>query len=124
MPHTIKGGGIIAASASGMTPAVLDLLAHTRRQTRDVQILGIAAVNANRFRNLCDVFVGIQPEPADARNPLRALADNEEYVISELLDAMVVGAGRLAGFGEPRWKLGHENIGATGFYDHLRESDG
>ncbi|MEO8033766.1 MAG: hypothetical protein ABI837_04990 [Acidobacteriota bacterium] len=120
MPHTIKGGGIIAASASGKTRSVLDLLKSARDDTRDVQIVGIAADGATEFRGHCDIFIGIAAEPLDARNPLRALADSEEYVISLLLDAVVVAAGRKGGFVDTLWRLGHENLGATGPYDRKR----
>jgi D-arabinose 5-phosphate isomerase GutQ len=117
MPHTIKGGGIIAASASGKTPSVLSDLRSTRNETKDVAIVGIAATDAEEFRKYCDIFIGIQPEPKGALNPLKALADSEEYVISELLDAMVVAAGKLGGFVDTTWRIGHENIGPTGPYD-------
>lgn len=117
MPHTAKGGGIIAASASGETKSVLSVLRETREVTRDVKIIGLAAVNAVEFKNYCDIFIGIQPESLKIVNPLRALADSEEYVISELLDAMVVAAGKLGGFDDAFWRLGHEDIGATGPYN-------
>ncbi|HEX9459668.1 MAG TPA: hypothetical protein VGA84_11015 [Thermoanaerobaculia bacterium] len=117
MPHTIKGGGIIAASASGTTKSVLDVLRSAREETRDVQIVGIAKTGAADFRSLCDIFIGIAAEPLGARNPLRALADSEEYVISLLLDAIVVAAGRKGGFVDTLWRLGHENLGPTGPYD-------
>jgi D-arabinose 5-phosphate isomerase GutQ len=117
MPHTIKGGGIIAASASGKTQSVLSDLRSTRAETKDVAIVGIAAADAEEFKKYCDIFIGIQPGPEGSLNPLRALADSEEYVISELLDAMVVAAGRLGGFVDTTWRIGHENIGPTGPYD-------
>lgn len=117
MPHTIKGGGIIAASASGTTPSVLQTLAAARRETRDVQIVGIASSEADEFRSHCDIFVGITQPPPDVPNPLKALADSEEYVISGLLDAIVVAAGALGGFSVDRWRIGHENMGPTGPYD-------
>lgn len=120
MPHTIKGGGIIAASASGKTQSVLSDLRSTRNETKDVAIVGIAAADAAEFRKYCDIFIGIQPEPQGALNPLKALADSEEYVISELLDAMVVAAGKLGGFVDTTWRIGHENIGPTGPYDTKR----
>ncbi len=42
MPHSIKGGGIIAASASGKTPAVLDVLRTVREKQARVMVVGIA----------------------------------------------------------------------------------
>lgn len=117
MPHTFKGGGIIAASASGKTEAVLQILRNARAETREVTIIGIASADAIEFKSYCDVFIGIRPETKETVNPLRALADSEEYIISELLDAMVVAAGRLGGFADTLWRIGHENLGPTGPYD-------
>jgi D-arabinose 5-phosphate isomerase GutQ len=116
IPHTINGGGIIAASASGRTASVLTILRAARNQTRDVQIVGVAAADAAEFRNCCDIFIGI--EPPTSPNPLKTLADSEEYVISELLDAMVAAAGKMGGFVDTLWRLGHENLGQTGPYDY------
>lgn len=118
MPHTIKGGGILAASASGKTESVLSALHVAKSESRDIEIVGIAAADAVDFRSYCDIFIGLAPEPADALNPLRALADSEEYVISLLLDAIVVAAGKRGGFVDTLWRIGHENIGPTGPYDH------
>lgn len=117
MPHTIRGGGLVAASASGKTESVLSVLRSTRTYSRDIEVLGIADSSANEFRQLCDVFIGIEPAPKTIVNPLRALADSEEYVISELLDGLVVSAGKLGGFDDPYWRLGHEDLGATGPYN-------
>lgn len=116
MPHTIKGGGIIAASASGKTETVLDALRIIQSEAPHIKILGIASDEAREFKNLCHYFIGIHDKVGEP-NPLRALADIGEYVISETLDALVVAAGRLGGFDERMWRLGHENVGATGPYD-------
>lgn len=116
MPHSIKGGGVIAASASGRTETVLSVL-RTVYPIKSVQIVGLADASATDFRNHCHVFIGIQPAPVGINNPLRALADSEEYVISEILDAMVVAAGKLAGFDDSFWRLGHEDLGGTGPYN-------
>jgi D-arabinose 5-phosphate isomerase GutQ len=115
MPHTVVSGGIIAASASGSTPSVLNLLNVVRRNAPEITVVGIAHHGATAFSSLCRHFVGIRLEE-DTPNPLSALADMGEYVISEVLDALVVAAGRLGGFDDRRWRLGHENIGATGPY--------
>jgi len=117
MPHSINGGAILAASASGKTPSVLSVLRAAREKTRDIEIVGIADCSALEFRSYCDLFIGIQPIPEGVVSPLRALADTEEYVISELLDAIVVAGGELAGFVDVRWRLGHEDLGSTGPYD-------
>jgi D-arabinose 5-phosphate isomerase GutQ len=114
MPHSIKGGGIIAVSASGRTESVLGVLRSLRNRQARVKIVGIAKHTADEFASLCDVFIGIRQ--VELHNPLQALADTEEYVISMLLDAIVVAAGKLAGFDDTKWRLGHEDIGPTGPY--------
>jgi D-arabinose 5-phosphate isomerase GutQ len=119
MPHTINGGGVIAVSASGETPSVLEVLKKIKASEegeRYIKIVGIAKKGAEPFQSYCDVFIGIEQD-TELPNPLRALADTGEYVISELLDAMVVAAGKLAGFDDTKWRLGHEDIGATGPYN-------
>jgi D-arabinose 5-phosphate isomerase GutQ len=119
MPHSLVGGGILAASASGQTPSVLEALRAAKENNKEIQCVGIAKHDARVFSSLCDVFIGIQPARRH-RNPLSALADTEEYIISELLDALVVAAGHRLGFTDPRWRLGHEDLGpATGPYDFL-----
>jgi D-arabinose 5-phosphate isomerase GutQ len=124
MPHDIKGGGIVAASASGETPSVLGVLREIHKKscassfTRSpFKVIGIARKDAAEFKSLCDVFIGILL--SDRPNPLRALADTEEFVISLVLDALVVAAGLRAGFDNTKWRLGHENLGATGPYDAI-----
>jgi len=116
MPHSIKGGGIIAVSASGRTESVLNTLRSVQKKGRRIKVLGIAKADAREFRDLCDVFIGIveaqSPPPA-----LLALADAGEQVINELLDAIVVAGGKLAGFDETTWRIGHEDLGPTGPYD-------
>lgn len=120
MPHSLHGGGLIAASASGRTPSVLQALSQARERNRDIVVLGIAAHDSADFAAQCDVFIGIQPVVESAGNPLRALADSEEYVISEILDALVVAAGKRLGYTDASWRLGHEDLGfSTGPYDYL-----
>jgi D-arabinose 5-phosphate isomerase GutQ len=116
MPHTVRGGGVIAASASGQTPSVLEVLRKIRDKAPNFTVVGIAAEQAEEFRSLCSHFIPIKrgnPPP----NPLSALADIDEYIISEVLDAVTVAAGKLGGFDDRKWRLGHENLGATGPYD-------
>lgn len=117
MPHSLHGGGIIAASASGKTPSVLSALNQARQRNKDIRIIGLAAVDARRFHEACDISIGMPL--VGSREPLSALADIEEYAISELLDALVVAAGQRLGFTDATWRLGHEDLGpATGPYDH------
>jgi hypothetical protein len=87
-----------------------------KRNNPEIQTLGIAAHNATQFASLCDVFIGIQTPPSDYPNPLSALADVEEYIISEILDGLVVLAGKKIGFDDLAWRQGHEDIGPTGPY--------
>lgn len=117
MPHTLSGGGIIAASASGETKSVLDILGVIREEAPHITVVGIAKADAQEFRNMCHHFIGVE-EDTTRPNPLSALADMGEYVIAEVLDALVVAAGKLGGFDDRKWRLGHENIGhKTGPYD-------
>jgi D-arabinose 5-phosphate isomerase GutQ len=116
MPHTIKGGGIIAVSASGETPSTIEILEKIKKEKKDkrIIIIGIANKTAEKFQKLCSpLFIGID-NSTNLDNPLQALADTEEYVISMLLDAMVVAAGKLAGYDDAKWRLGHEDLGASG----------
>lgn len=121
MPHSIKGGGIIAVSASGRTRSVLSVLEGIRQKAAMIKVVGIADNRASQFRDLCDIFIGIHL--TELHNPLQALADTEEFIISMLLDAMVVFAGKLAGFDDTTWRLGHEDIGPTGPYGAPTKSD-
>ena len=120
MPNSRRGGGIIACSASGKTEAVLQAMhigkEYAREAEQTIKILGIASHEATQFEELCDVFVGIHVPKSEYPNPLSALADTEEYVISELLDGIVVKAGQEIGFDDDGWRRGHEDIGATGPY--------
>jgi D-arabinose 5-phosphate isomerase GutQ len=120
MPHTAKGGGIIAASASGETNSVLEIMELVHESAPHITIVGIAKSDAQKFKSLCHHFIGIK-EDSNYYNPLRALADMGEYVISEVLDAIVVAAGKIGDFDDRRWRLGHENIGGTGPYDVKKE---
>ena len=114
MPHSVRGGGIIAASASGFTPSVLEAMKSARLLAPNIEIIGIADRTAADFARLCHIFIGIQ---APARPRLSALADISELIISEVLDALVVAAGQECGYDDRAWRLGHENIGASGPYD-------
>jgi len=114
MPHSVRGRGIIAASASGSTEAVLTVMRSARMQAPNIEIIGIANHRATEFAQLSHIFIGIC---CPMRPRLSALADIEEYVISEVLDALVVAAGQACGYDERAWRLGHENLGATGPYD-------
>lgn len=118
MPHSLHGGGILAASASGKTPSVLSALHQARDKNKEITIIGVAAQDAVEFAELCSIFVGIPAKNEKTPGGLRALADIEEYAISELLDALVVAAGISIGYTDASWRLGHEDLGlATGPYD-------
>lgn len=120
MPHAIQGGGVIAASASGKTQTLLEMLQVIRRDAPRIRIIGIASHDAVEFKGHCHHFLGIHQQKSTG-TALTALADIGEYVISEVLDSLVVAAGKLGGFDDRRWRLGHENIGATGPYDAKKE---
>lgn len=116
LPNSAIGGGIIASSASGQTVAVLEAMRVARSGKSPITIIGLADHKAQEFRVLCDIFIGIHVAKSEYPNPLSALADTEEYVISELLDGLVVLAGRRLGFDDGAWRRGHEDIGPTGPY--------
>lgn len=117
LPNSERGGGLIACSASGKTVTVLEAMRIAKRNNPGIQVIGIAAADANEFSSLCDSFIGIERTAQQQYpNPLSALADTEEYVIAEILDGLVVRAGQLAGFDDNAWRRGHEDIGPTGPY--------
>ena len=124
-PNSRFGGGILAASASGETRTVLEIMAFAQEvnkslglENKEIKVIGIANPDARRiepfrtFPELCSpgYFLGVRPVQ---HVKLRALADIEEYAISELLDALVVTAGLEIGV---NFRLGHEDLvgGATG----------
>lgn len=132
-PNSRFGGGIIAASATGKTPSVLEIMTFARRVSKDlllvdnkeIHIIGISDPNADKvepyepFPKLCTpgCFLGVRPASGVK---LRGLADIEEYAISELLDALVVAAGLEIGV---NFRLGHEDLvgGATGPHHQHRQ---
>ena len=116
LPNTVHGGNILAASASGKTASVLSIMATARRRNPDIRILGIADASASEFSELCDVFVGVDQTTNPVANPLNALADTGEYIISELLDAIVVAAAKRLGYTELQFRQGHEDLADTGPY--------
>jgi D-arabinose 5-phosphate isomerase GutQ len=116
LPNPIRGGAILAASASGKTPSVLHLMETARQRNPSIRILGMADSSAVDFARLCHVFVGIDQTTNPYINPLQALADTAEYIISELLDAMVVAAAKRLGLTDRDFREGHEDLGNTGPY--------
>lgn len=116
LPNSSIGGGVIAASASGQTVPVLEAMRVARQGNSEIKIIGLADHKAQEFRALCDVFIGVHIPRKEYPNPLSALADTEEYVISELLDGLIVMAGKRLGFDDEAWRRGHEDIGPTGPY--------
>jgi D-arabinose 5-phosphate isomerase GutQ len=119
LPNSNKDGGIIASSASGQTKAVLEMMEDAKTKNPQIVILGVADANANAFESLCDIFVGVEDDSGPYDNPLHALADTGEYVISELLDAMIVAAGKRLGLTDEDFRGNHEDIGPTGPYQPL-----
>jgi len=116
LPNSLLGGGIVACSASGKTRPVLEAMHTARESNPTIKIVGLAAHNAVEFQELCDIFIGIYGAVEGFPNPLSALADTEESVINEILDGVVVLAGRKNGFDDEAWRRGHEDIGPTGPY--------
>ncbi len=116
LPNSCLGGGIIACSASGKTKPVLEAMAIAKRNNPEIVTIGIADRGAEEFRNLCNIFIGLHYARRACPNPLSALADTEEYMIAEILDGLVVLAGKHIGFNDAAWRRGHEDIGPTGPY--------
>lgn len=116
MPNSSFGGGIISASASGRTKTVLEAMEVAKNKNPNIQIIGIASAEADDFHDMCDVFIGIYSRDIEVANPLSALADVEELIIAEILDALIVMAGQSIGFDDEGWRRGHEDIGPTGPY--------
>lgn len=116
LPNTSLDGAILASSASGETEFVLHLLDIARKLNPNIERVGIADKDAVNFRELCDHFIGIDISTAKQMSDFFALADLGEFVISELLDALVVSAGDRIGIKEIDWKRGHEDLGPTGPY--------
>jgi D-arabinose 5-phosphate isomerase GutQ len=118
LPNTVRGGNVLAASASGKSEAVLQLMRTARRRNPAIRIMGIADERATDFAKLCDIFVGIVQDQDNNpyQNPLQALADTGEYIISELLDAMVVAAAKRLGMTDYDFRAGHEDLSDTGPY--------
>jgi D-arabinose 5-phosphate isomerase GutQ len=116
MPNSTAGGGIIACSASGKTRPVLEAMATAKNLNPKIEVLGLAHHEAKEFAQLCDIFIGLHAPKNEYPNPLSALADTEEYMISEILDGIIVMAGKYVGFDDQAWRRGHEDIGPTGPY--------
>ena len=125
-PSSRFGGGIIAASASGKTPVVLEIMARAQELIKEpgqrpIIVVGLSDPDApivppfhSSFRDFCTTgyFLGIR-KPQNSEVHLRGLADLEEQTINQVLDALVVAAGLECGVS---FRLGHEDLvgGATG----------
>jgi D-arabinose 5-phosphate isomerase GutQ len=116
LPSSAKGGAIVAASASGRTSSVINLMTRAKLLNSDIRILGISNRDAAEFADLCDIFIGISEASTHDSNPLRGLADTSEHVISQILDAIVAAAAKQAGLDEDDLRGGHEDLGDTGPY--------
>jgi D-arabinose 5-phosphate isomerase GutQ len=116
LASTSRGGGLIAASSSGTTSHVLEILTSCRRQAPHIAIVGLAAEDATHFASLCDVFIGISAPTVSLRPSLLYFSDAVEYAISEVMDAVVAAAVDRAGVTEQDLRHGHEDLGGTGPY--------
>lgn len=128
-PSSRFGGGVLAASASGKTPVVLEIMKtatelNANPKQSPIEVVGISDPEAPAtdwcpaFRDLCTpgLFLGVKRRPDVV---LRGLADLEEQAINQVLDAIVVAAGLEIGI---NFRLGHEDLvgGATGpWHRHL-----
>jgi len=119
LPNSIHGGGIIAVSASGKTEIILEILKQAYvKEDPNMTIVAIAAEEVRDYyeKNCCHHFIGIKKDVKNSNNSLTALADVEEQIICQLLDAMVVAAGKKAFYDDTQWRIEHEDVGATGPY--------
>jgi D-arabinose 5-phosphate isomerase GutQ len=116
LASTSRGGGLLAASSSGATPHVLEVLTTCRRRAPHIAILGLAVAGASHFESLCDVFIGISAPTAGRQPSLLFFNDAVEYAISEVMDAIVAAALDRAGVTEHDLRRGHEDLGGTGPY--------
>ncbi len=116
LASTSRGGGLIAASSSGVTRHVLEILTYCRRHAPHVRTIGLAIEGATHFADLCDIFIGIPVPRVGPRPSLIYFGDAVEYAISEVMDAVVAAALERAGVTEQDLRLGHEDIGGTGPY--------
>ncbi len=112
LPHSRLGGSVLAASASGQTREVLDIMKGAIN--RGLTVVGISKAGAEDFKNFCTHFVGIDFEREIGKVRLRTLGDIEELTIAELLDALIVAAGQRVGI---VFRYGHEDLGARGPWD-------
>ncbi len=122
MPHSIKGGGVIAVTASGETTEVLDIINKLNKSEKRIEIIIIAGKKLEINKEICSSNNNKIITIVEIEHFLKALADTGEQVINLLLDNMVVSAGKRAGYDETKWRLGHEDLGATGPYD-ISKSD-
>ena len=65
---------MIALSASGKTQPVLEAMKVAKSNNSAIKIIGFASHDADDFRALCDVFIGIHVPKREYPNPLSALA--------------------------------------------------
>jgi hypothetical protein len=127
-PNSQLGGVLLAASASGKTRAVLEVMNQANQANAELEragrekllIIGIADRNEpGDFRRLCSpgYFVGMDYSNLSSVSvTLRALADLEEQAICQLLDSLIVLAGLEIGV---VFRAGHEDIGPTGPWHQL-----
>lgn len=127
LPNSSSGGGLLVGSASGKTEAVLDVMRHVSNVNRErkirelepIVVVGIADVKAGAFARLCTpgCFIGLPLDRYIGDVRLRELGDIGELALAELLDCLVVAAGRTIGV---NFRSGHEDLGAGGPWDQYR----
>lgn len=115
LPNTCLGGNIIAASASGKTLDVLDIMRKAKQLNSEIRIIGIASQSAQEFRALTDIFIPIADDAPDLQKlPLVGLGDTSEHIICQVLDAIILAASYKAGLTDIELRRQHEDLGPTG----------
>lgn len=127
LPNSSSGGGLLVGSASGKTEAVLDVMRHVMNVNREreirglelIVVVGVADAGASVFARLCTpgCFIGLPLDRYIHDVRLRELGDIGELALIELLDSLVVAAGRTIGV---NFRSGHEDLGAGGPWDQYR----
>ncbi|MBO0800732.1 MAG: hypothetical protein J2P31_18085, partial [Blastocatellia bacterium] len=106
MPHSLRGGGVIAVAAEGQSEAIARLLIKMRNKNRDIKVLGVGYDSSTRFADICEVFI---PVPGDRQGPRsnETATSVQDYIIAEILDTLVLFAGHELGYTDNHWKLGY-----------------
>ncbi len=91
MPHSLRGGGILAVTLGPEIDEVCDFVARTRGRNRDIQVLGFGSDPDGQLAQLSDVFIAVVRDSAEYLDPVLA-SDVEEQAIAQVLEAFALFA--------------------------------